>query len=147
MRCVSSIVGVSLVLILGACESQDQSGQSSKTVSSKEVQEKTAAAVKALTDFAQQKNQEFRRQMEGQLKELDQRIRELNKQVAELGAEASDDLKDMVEKMSKQSEAARKKLGELASATGESAESLQQDIQEQVGELQKKYEKAESSTP
>lgn len=147
MRCLSSVSGVLLLLLLGACESQDQSGQGSGKVSSKEVQEKTAAAVKALSDFAQQKNQEFRRQMEGQLKELDQKIRELNRQVAELGAEASDDLKDMVERMSKQSEAARKKLGELASATGESVESMQQDIEEKVSELKKSYEKAESSNP
>jgi len=145
MRKVGSILGVLLLLCLGACESQDQSGKTSGSISSKEVQEKATAAVKALTDFASQKNVEFRKQVEAQLAELDRKVRELNGKVADLGQEASEELRDMVEKMNQQSEATREKLAELGSASGKSVEVLKENIKKQVGSLEKTYKKADSS--
>jgi hypothetical protein len=133
------------VSYLGACENQDRDGNSSGGVSSKEVQKKAAAAVKALTDFAKQKNDEFSKQVETQLSELDRKIRELNGKVAEMGQDASQELKDMVEQMSRQSEAAREKLAELGSTTGESVEAIKESIEEQVDNLEETYQKADSS--
>ena len=146
MRKRNLLLGLLLVSYLGACENQDRDGNSSSGISSKEVQEKAAAAVKALTDFAKQKNDEFSKQVETQLAELDRKIRELNGKVAELGQDAGQELKDVVEQMNQQSEATREKLAELGSATGESVEAIKENIQEQVGNLEETYQKADSST-
>ena len=102
MRSMGTVGVVFLLLTLVACESPDQGEKTSGSVSSEEVKEKAAAAVKAVTDFAKQKNDGFREQMEAQLAALDENIRKLNAKVAKLGAEASQDLKDMVDKIGKQ---------------------------------------------
>jgi len=143
---MASVGTVLLLLALVACESPNQGGKTSGGVSAKEVQEKAAAAVKAFTDFAKQKNDEFRKQMEAQLAELDENIRKLNAKVAELGADASQELKDVIDKMGKQSEETRQRLAELGSASGESLEALKEKINKRVGDLKESYEKADSST-
>jgi len=146
MRMMALVTAVLFLVVLGACDNPEQGGNASKGVSSREVQEKATAAVKALTDFAKQKNDEFRKQVDAQLAELDDNIRKLNAKVAELGADASQELKDMVDEMGKQSEDTRQQLAELGSAASERVEGLKESINKQVGDLQESYDKADSST-
>lgn len=146
MRRLAMTGTVLLLLVLIACESPDQGGKTSGGITAKEVEKKAAAAVKAFSDFATQKNSGFAEQMEKQLAELDQKIRTLNAKVARLGAEAGEDLKDMADRMGKQSAKTRKKLAELGSATGERVEALKDSINDGVGALKESYEKADSST-
>lgn len=146
MRLISLVGGTLLLVALGACESPDEGGKTSQGITSKEVQEKATAAVKAISDFAKQKNDTFSKQMEAQLAELEAKIRRLNARVSELGADASQDLKDMVDKMGRQSQETRQQLAELGSAAGDRVEALKDNINKQVGDLKETYDKADSST-
>ena len=139
-------VAFSLFLFSTACSRQDEPEEKRGSATSENVEQqngKTPQGKRAKTD---QEKEEYQRQIETKLNELEKRIDELQVKAKEAGKEVKDEINKAVNEaeLEKKKEAAKKKLEELKSASADTWDKVKAELDDAVEELEKAYERTVS---
>jgi hypothetical protein len=124
-----------LGLLAGAgCEEKKQSGASLEDVKNKAAE--TAAAASAYTE---QKKEEYQKQVEGKIKDVEKKMDEMEAKGKKMKGEALAEWNRQMDRLQEQKKAATTKLDELKKSSGQGWEDLKKGMDKAVADLEKSF--------
>lgn len=126
-------------LLLAGCGSD-----SSKGVTAKDVQQKTAEAVETTKNYTLQQKEEYQKQVQTKIDSLSQQIDELKAKAGRATDQSKQGITEQIAALEKEKQAAQNKLTELTSAGAEAWGALKSGMDAAMGSLEKSYKEAVS---
>jgi hypothetical protein len=122
-RIIVALAGTAFLgLLLGVgagCRKAEEPAAKQGKVTAGQVRAKAREAVKAARDYTAQEREEYQRQMEVRLAELDRRINALKAEAGKAGKTIQSDVQKKIRKLKKQQKLVRRKMDELKTSGGE----------------------------
>ncbi|MEN0060166.1 MAG: hypothetical protein AAGB31_15110 [Bdellovibrio sp.] len=112
--------------------------------SKEEVQEKTAVAAQAASDYTKEQKEQFQKDMEENLRSLKSEIAELKKSASEKSGVVQAEMKEKIQALEKKQEAVKKDLAHLKKSSGKAWIELKSGVSRAWDSLSESYQKAKS---
>jgi TolA-binding protein len=133
---------------LFACSDQKKSEKPKTKATHEDVKKDTNEAMNTVQNYTQQKKEEYLRQMNAKLEELENKIKELQNKAESktsgLKEESKAKFNQSMEALNKEKQEAAEKLEELKSASGETWNDIKSGADSAMDQLSKTYEKVRS---
>lgn len=151
IRAISLLVVVTAVAFSVACEREKESSTgkepsaSSSTatgVTAGDVTDKAGEAASAAAAYSKKKAEEFRRELEDKLADLDKKIDAMKERGSELSEQAKKEWQEQMDAVAEQRKALRSMLDELGAASAEAWGDVKTGAQKAWNDLQAAYNKA-----
>ncbi len=133
------------VLLLTGCGEREEPVKSKLSVTSEIIKEGTKEALEKAFAFAQQRREEYQKQIEAKLNEFSTRLTDLKTTAEAPKKEAPAGLNLNIEELSRKKEIVNRKLEELQqSASAETWKDKKSELDAAIGALEKAYNEAVS---
>jgi biopolymer transport protein ExbD len=131
-----------------ACGDGKESEKPKVEVTSQDVKNKAKEAIETAKTYTLQQKEEYQKQMEARLQELDREIRELQagaqSKATALKEESKAQFDQALEELRNKQQAAADKLDKLKSSSGKAWEDMKSGMDSAMGDLSKAFDKARS---
>jgi TolA-binding protein len=142
MRSFSLLLALACCLPLLSCTRSGTPATPRGTVTAEDVRREAREAGQAALALAQQKKQEYQKQIEDELSDLDRQIEKLKAQANEAQAEARAKLQAEIAGLEQKKAAARKELDRVKAASAEAWEDMKEGVNAAMENLRKAYQQA-----
>jgi len=132
---------VGSLMLLSACSEKKEP---EKKVTGEQMKKEVKEAGSAAMAYSKEKAEEYKKQVEAELEEYEGKIKSYVNKMNDMGAEAKASAQKQLDKLEEQQEAAKKKLSELKSASGEAWEDLKKGMENSMDELKSAFDQAAS---
>lgn len=134
---------VASLVLPGACGKSKEPVQEKKEVTGAEMKEEVGEAVGAVKAYTAEQKQEIQADIEGKLKEFDEKIEQLANKAQSLEGEAKEKLNKEVEALKEKQGQVAMKIDELKASTEETWNSAMEEAENALKELGDSYEQAQ----
>ncbi len=136
---VAFVLMVLTAVFVVGCGEKEQAGSEGKTTSG-EVKQEAKESVEAAKTYTLEHKDQYLADAEEQLKQYQNRIDQLRKQAQLAGEDTKASLGEKIQTLEKQQQAARERLAELKSSSGNAWTDLKTGTDAAMSDLKKTYE-------
>jgi TolA-binding protein len=108
-------------------------------VTSTDVKKEVKEAVNTARAYTQQQKEDYQKQIEGKIRDYDQKLEELKVKAKEVKGETKAEFNRQMDQLRKKKEEASQKLKEMKSATGQAWEDLKSGAEAALDDLEKTF--------
>lgn len=137
---IMAVLILSIPLFTG-CENRKEATPK-ETVTTEDVKKEVGEAFETAAEFTQQQKEEYQREVERRIMEIDSKLQDIETRADMLKEEARNELNKEIENLEKKKADAKQKLAQLKSATGTAWEDIKTGLDKAFEDMDEAYQKA-----
>ncbi|MDD3581370.1 MAG: hypothetical protein PHW74_10150 [Desulfobacca sp.] len=124
------------------CGDKPEPAQKEPSVTGQDVKEKAKSALDTAAAYLQQQKEQYQKQINDKLQDLDKNTADLKAKLETLTADAKAKFQEQLDNLQQQKQDIQKKLDELQTQGGQAWESAKPELESAMKELNQAYDKA-----